>query len=107
MHGLSTDESVKHLAKEHGLYDIVYIDGGHDYETVINDIELTNKILKKDGLLIMDDASSFLEFNHNHEGFTGHKDVAQAIKDKIDLDNTYVHLFACGHNRVWRKIWIT
>lgn len=104
MHGLSTDESVKHLAKEHGLYDIVYIDGGHDYETVVNDIELTNKILKKDGLLIMDDASSFLEFNHNHEGFTGHKDVAQAIKDKIDVGDTYIHLFACGHNRVWRKI---
>ena len=104
IHGLSTDEIIKENCINKGPYDIVYIDGGHDYDTVINDIELANKILKPQGFLIMDDASSYLNFNDNHKGFKGHSDVGIAIKDKLDLDNNYKHLFACGHNRVWQRM---
>lgn len=102
--GLSTDPEVKIAAEEQGPYDAVYIDGGHDYETVINDIELMDKILKPGGLLIMDDASSLLNLSKNHPGFPGHEDVALAIRDDLDRRNNYKHLFACGHNRVWKKL---
>jgi hypothetical protein len=102
--GLSTDESVKNSARINGPYDVVYIDGGHDYDTVVNDILLCNDILKPGGLLVMDDASSLLNIGNSHPGFAGHMDVACAIRDRIDVDNNYVHLFACGHNRVWKKI---
>lgn len=101
--GLSTNSDIKNLILDNGPYDILYIDGGHDYETVISDIELSTKILKKDGILVMDDASSMLNLPKNHRGFNGHAEVALAIRDKIDSDSTYTHLFACGHNRVWRK----
>ena len=101
--GLSTNEEVKQELLNMEKFDIIYIDGGHDYETVVSDIELCDKILKTNGLLIMDDASSFLNFS-NHPGFLGHKDVGLAIKDSLDNNDNYKHLFACGHNRVWRKI---
>jgi hypothetical protein len=101
--GLSTDPIVKQSAIDNGPYDIVYIDGGHDYNTVVNDIELSEKILKPGGILVMDDASSLLNLSPNHEGFTGHLDVGVAIRDRIDTKNIYKHLFACGHNRVWIK----
>ena len=101
--GVSTDSDIKKLVIDNGPYDVLYIDGGHDYETVINDIELSTKILKKDGILVMDDASSMLNLPKNHKGFNGHAEVAMAIRDKIDSNDTYIHLFACGHNRVWRK----
>jgi hypothetical protein len=50
----------------------------------------------------MDDASLFLEKPYGQ--FLGHKDVCQAIKDTID-DSLFnlKHIFAVGHNRVWRK----
>jgi predicted O-methyltransferase YrrM len=101
--GLSTDQIVKQSAVDNGPYDIMYIDGGHDYDTVVNDIELSEKILKPGGILVMDDASSLLNLSPNHEGFTGHLDVGVAIRDHIDTKNIYKHLFACGHNRVWIK----
>ena len=101
--GLSTDENVKEAAKTESPYDVVYIDGGHDYETVINDIDLCDQILKPGGILVMDDASSELNLSKTHPGFPGHPDVAKAIIDDLDKRNNYKHLFACGHNRVWIK----
>ena len=102
--GISTDDNVKKEVIFNGPYDVIYIDGGHDYETVINDIELSDYVLKKNGLLIMDDSSTYLNFEPNFEGFKGHEDVSKAIIDKLDKKNNYKHLFACGHNRVWVKI---
>lgn len=102
--GLSTDNDVKLVAQQQGPYDAIYVDGGHDYETVINDIELTDKMLKSGGLLIMDDASSLLNLSKNHPGFPGHIDVALAIRDDLDKRVNYKHIFACGHNRVWKKL---
>lgn len=101
--GLSTDEKAKQSARENGPYDILYIDGGHDYVTVINDIDLCTEILKVGGLMVMDDASSLLSFDKSHPGFDGHREVGLAIRDRLDNDDTYTHLFACGHNRVWIK----
>lgn len=101
--GLSTDVLIKDSVRDNGPYDILYIDGGHDYETVLSDIDLCTETLKPGGLMIMDDASSFLNLGKNHKGFPGHHDVGQAIKDHVDNKNIYKHLFACGHNRVWIK----
>ena len=102
--GLSTDPIVKSSATAQGPYDALYIDGGHDYETVINDLELCDIVLKSGGLLVMDDASSLLNISKNHRGFTGHNEVGLAIKDWLDNNKNYKHLFACGHNRVWKKL---
>ena len=101
--GLSTDPLIKDSTRNNGPYDVLYIDGGHDYDTVINDIDLCTEVLKPGGLMVMDDASSFLNLSKNHKGFPGHHDVGKAIKDHVDTKNTYKHLFACGHNRVWIK----
>jgi hypothetical protein len=102
--GLSTDEVVKQKAAQEGPYSVVYIDGGHDYETVVSDIAFTDTVLKPGGLLVMDDASSLLHLGPNHRGFDGHREVGLAIRDTLDNSPNYKHLFACGHNRVWVKL---
>jgi hypothetical protein len=105
INGLSTDDVIKEKVITTGKFDAIYIDGGHDYETVINDIDLADLALKDNGLLIMDDASSLLNLSDNYPGrFKGHMDVAKAIVDDLDKRKNYKHLFACGHNRVWKKI---
>lgn len=101
--GLSTDEQVKEATRQQGPFDVVYVDGGHDYDTVVNDIEFTNSILKPGGLVVMDDASYLLNLGSDHKGFPGHPEVAYAIRDDLDKRENYKHLFAVGHNRVWQK----
>jgi len=103
INGLSTSVEVKTLAASCGPFDIIYIDGGHDYPTVVNDIDFAKKSLKKGGFLVLDDASSFLQLSPTRGRFSGHADVGMAVKDHLDNDERYPHLFACGHNRVWKK----
>ncbi len=59
-------------------------------------------MLKEGGLLVMDDASLFLESPAGQ--FHGHPDVGKAIKDSLDIRPDLQHIYAVGHNRVWRKI---
>lgn len=99
--GLSTDIDALDKVRATGPYDIIYIDGCHDYDVVCADILNFCPLIKPGGFLVMDDASLFLEKPFGR--FIGHKDVCQAIKDKLDGSPEFTHLFACGHNRVWQK----
>lgn len=100
--GLSTDFVAMNEVNATGPYDVVFIDGCHDYEVVCQDIKNYVPMLKSGGYLVMDDASLFLEKPYGQ--FLGHKDVCQAIKDTIDNSSLgLTHSFAVGHNRVWRK----
>jgi Methyltransferase domain len=99
--GLSTDSKVKTCASNFGPFDIIYIDGGHDYKTVCSDIDNYIPMLKKGGYLVLDDASLLLEKPYGQ--FIGHMDVCNAIKDKLDSRADFTHLFAVGHNRVWKQ----
>jgi hypothetical protein len=101
--GLSTEERIKFYLKTCPKFDIIYIDGGHDYQTVCSDLELCNSILNINGFLVMDDASLLLQIATIPGRFKGHLDVALAINFNLENNNQYKHLFACGHNRVWQK----
>lgn len=100
--GLSQDKEVLEKAEKNGLYDIIFIDGSHDYEMVCQDIKNYIPFLKIKGYLVMDDSSLYIE---NPGGqFKGHPDVGRAIIDVLDTDTRMNELYACGHNRVWIKI---
>ena len=98
--GLSTDADVigKVIAK--GAYNVVYIDGGHDYDTVTKDINLAHVVLCPGGYMVLDDSSWLLKIGT----FQGHYEVSRAAMDFFTSNEDYRHLFACGHNRVWQKV---
>jgi len=102
INGLSTDENIKKETQSEGPFNIIYIDGCHDYEVVLQDIEFGDSMLTSGSYMVMDDASSNLNFIFQR--FNGHEDVAKAIDDSSILSTKYKHLFACGHNRIWKKI---
>jgi hypothetical protein len=105
IHGLSTDKNTIEKIKKN-KYNLLYIDGSHDYEDVVSDINLMHDILDVGGYLVMDDASSSLDMPSSRFGkkaFNGHPDVAKAIDDFLMKDDRYKHVLACGHNRVFRK----
>jgi len=101
LHGFSQDENIIKKAQEL-VYDIIFIDGCHDYDVVCLDIKNYSEMVKIGGYLVLDDASSLLE--NSYGVFLGHYDVGKAIHDVLEKDLRFVHLYAVGHNRVWKKI---
>jgi hypothetical protein len=98
--GKSTDEKVVGQVKLH-RYNMVYVDGGHDYKDVVADIQNYAPCVKVGGFLVMDDCS----INRWNIGscWPGLEDVSRAVKDHLDNDDRFKFLFACGHlNVFWR-----
>jgi len=102
IHGFSQSENIIKIAEDNGQYDIIFIDGSHNYDDVVLDIQNYSKLLKKDGYLIMDDSS--LNIKNPYGLFLGYPDVANAINDCLDNNEEFVYLYAIGHNRLWKKI---
>ncbi len=100
--GLSQDINVLDKLQNMDKFDIIFIDGSHDYEIVCEDIKKYTEFLKVGGYFVMDDSSLYIK---NPAGiFKGHPDVSKAVIDILDKDKRFNELYACGHNRVWQKI---
>lgn len=56
--GDSTDQDTVNKATILGPYDLIFIDGGHSYETVKKDFNNFSKILKNDGVIVIHDIFS-------------------------------------------------
>ena len=101
--GSSTDENIKREIKNKGVFDVVYIDGCHDYDCVVSDIKLAKQITKLNSLIVFDDAACYKNIKR-HNAFTGHKDVCDAIKNFVEVDDSFEEIICVGHNRVFERI---
>lgn len=99
--GYSTDPKIIDKIKQR-LFNLVYIDGSHDYADVVSDIKVVDSVLEVGGYVVFDDASKFL--NMPKGIWRGHVDVSKAVRDVVERNDSYKEVFACGHNRVFRKI---
>jgi hypothetical protein len=86
--GYSTDESIKQSMLQEPPFDIIYVDGSHNYEDVINDILLSDKILNTGGYMVFDDASSSLNMG-KAASFNGH---SQIKLKKIQIIHIYLRV---------------
>jgi hypothetical protein len=90
-------------------YDILYIDGGHEYGDVEQDIENYTPLLRRGGILVMDDASCHLNmppFSQDmgyNRCWAGVQSVSDAVRDFLEPRTDFVHRFAVGHNRIFVK----
>lgn len=66
-------------------YDIVFIDGGHEYSIVKSDIEHGYKKLKKGGIIVLDDVSASLEMYHTYNLINASNDMIET--DTYELPN--------------------
>ena len=102
INGLSTDENVKNKVRELGPFDLIYIDGGHDYDCVVSDINLIYDVSKIGSYIVFDDSSCYKDLGGNK--FKGHIDVCDAIRDNLENNDKFIELICVGHNRVFKKI---
>ena len=99
--GDSTAQATQEKVAEHGPYDAVYIDGCHEYNYVVKDLLCYRKLVRLGGLLVVDDASWYLDMPKGF--FRGIEPVSRAVRTVIETDPQWEHLLAVVHNRVWRK----
>lgn len=102
INGYSQNHDVIKRVAEHAKYNIIFIDGSHDYEDVVADIKNYSPMLLNGGYLVMDDASLYLKDSYGK--FKGHPDVSKACVDYLDNNPEFEEIYAVGHNRVWKKI---
>ncbi|MES2284322.1 MAG: class I SAM-dependent methyltransferase [Bacteroidota bacterium] len=99
--GYSTDKEM--IAKiESEKWDLIYIDGNHDYEIVKKDFEICSNSLNKNGLIVLDDSSLYTGFKPKSYATAGHPGPSK-LAQEIDLSN-FEEILAVGHNRVFKKI---
>lgn len=97
---LSTDPAaLEHLAS--GGWELIYIDGSHDYEVVLADYRNSVARLTANGLLIMDDASLGTTFRPPLFSFAGHPGPSRIAAELAMKELTF--LGAVGHNVIFMK----
>lgn len=93
---LSTDLKAKKVI-ESGQWDLIYVDGSHDYDIVVSDIASATRGLRKGGILVLDDSSLYTNFRiSTGEAFRGHEGPSRAFKEINKHD--YDFLLGVGHN---------
>jgi len=100
--GNSHKSEIIQEAQKYELFDCVYIDGDHTYSGAKSDILDYLPMLKVGGFFMMDDASCNLQMPPGI--FPGIKEVSDALKDTVEKDDSYMHLFSCGHLRLFKKV---
>lgn len=97
---LSTDpEAVTHIQSQ--SWDMIYIDGSHEFEIALKDYKLCLENLRTDGILILDDASLNTDYKPPSFSFAGHPGPSQVAREYADKEMEF--LGAVGHNNVFRK----
>ena len=97
------DQSLKFIQSK--KWDLVYIDGSHDYEIVLKDIFNTLPYLKSGGIFVLDDSSLNTDFNVEIpyiETFKGHPGPSKVFSELINEKGVEL-LFGVGHNNVFVK----
>ncbi len=101
--GLSQDNEVIEFIKSK-KWDLIYIDGSHDYEVVINDLRVSADSLKKNGVLAIDDSNKNKDYDYKYienkfkiRSSDGHDGPTRAIEKLMDERQDLEKLVSIGH----------
>lgn len=89
-------------------WDLIYVDGSHDYEDVVRDVKISINNLKSGGFLVLDDSSLFTEFDpelnvkFKVKSFKGHEGPSAVFQEMLKRKDCTLFL-GVGHNNVFLK----
>jgi predicted O-methyltransferase YrrM len=84
-----------------GNWDLIYIDGSHDFEDVYLDYFNSISGLASNGIIVMDDSSMYLEEVKGYAAFQGHPGPSRVCADHAM--NDLEHFLSVGHLNFFRK----
>lgn len=97
---LSTDLVAHDLVKSR-LWDLIYIDGNHDYDVALADYNVCKHQLRPGGLLVMDDSSLYTDYKPLAFSFAGHPGPSRVVMELAMHELCFIG--GVGHNNVFRK----
>ncbi len=96
----STDEQALELISSR-VWDMIYIDGNHDYPIAKGDWEACSRNLKPGGIIVLDDSAMTTGYKppvFATGGHSGPSRVAAEIESR-----TFVEILQVGHNRAFQR----
>lgn len=99
--GFSTDKAMLEIIRSQ-QWDLIYIDGNHDYEVAKQDFDVCSQYIKREGLIVLDDSSLYTGFKAPFYSTAGHPGPSK-VAFEIDL-SLFKEILSVGHNRVFKKI---
>lgn len=97
----STDEkAIEHIRSKE--WNLIYIDGNHDYEVALSDYETCRDALTEGGLLVMDDSSLYTDYVPPKFAFAGHPGPSRVVQEHAFKELRF--LGGVGHNNVFMKV---
>ena len=82
-------------------WDLIYIDGSHDYDVVKFDFLNSYNALNDNGLIIMDDSSLYINCKNRIGSFKGHPGPSRICSEFAQKKMR--HLGTIGHNNIFQK----
>jgi hypothetical protein len=82
-------------------WDMIYIDGNHDYEIVLKDWEVCAASVKPGGIIILDDSGLSTSYRPPAFATGGHPGPSR-LASEID-SSLFREILQVGHNRVFQK----
>ena len=98
--GFSTDAKMVDVIKSK-KWDVVFIDGSHDYDVVKSDFDTCSSMLSSGGMIIMDDSALYTSFKPPIYSCAGHPGPSK-LANEINGD-VFKEILSVGHNRVFQK----
>jgi hypothetical protein len=84
------------------VWDMIYIDGNHDYEIAMQDWSLCSPALSTQGILVLDDSSLGTSYEPPVFATAGHPGPSRLASE---IDRTrFKEIFSVGHNRVFQRL---
>ena len=99
--GFSTDIEMRNIILK-SEWDLIYIDGNHDYEIAKSDFILCSESCKKGGIIVLDDSSLYTNYMPSAYSTAGHPGPS-LVADEIDMTK-FKEIISVGHNRVFIKL---
>jgi hypothetical protein len=81
---------------------LIYINDNHDYEVAKYDFNICTENLKAGGIMVLDDASLYTDFNPPVYSTAGHPGPSK-LTSEIDV-KLFEEILSVGHNRVFKKL---
>jgi len=83
-------------------WDLIYIDGNHDYEVALADYEVCRDNLDHGGILVMDDSSLNTDYRPLRFSTAGHPGPSRVVQELAMKELHFIG--GVGHNNVFIKI---
>lgn len=97
----STDpQAVERIHADH--WDMIYIDGNHDYDIVLKDWQVCSEAVKVGGIIVLDDSALNTSYTPPPFATGGHPGPSR-LASEIDTTR-FEEILKVGHNRVFQRL---